>query len=46
MIIAIASGNGGTGETTLVAAFVALVDNKVIADWTHPPLLCRAKRNY
>lgn len=45
MIIAIASGNGGTGETTLVAAFVALADNNAIADWPHPPLICRGKRN-
>ena len=46
MIIAIASGNGGTGETTLVASFVAIADNTVIVGWTHPPLICCGKRNY
>ncbi|MEA3487951.1 MAG: hypothetical protein U9R10_01700 [Euryarchaeota archaeon] len=46
MIIAVASGNGGTGGITLVATFVAFADNKVIAGWTHQPLICRGKKGY
>jgi MinD superfamily P-loop ATPase len=32
MIIAVASGKGGTGKTTLVEAFASLAEQKILAD--------------
>jgi MinD superfamily P-loop ATPase len=32
MIISVASGKGGTGKTSLVAAFASLAENKVLCD--------------